>query len=181
MTYCPYRNILNISRKSRIHFSRTIRHSVHSNRWDWVRIDIQTDTQTWKHNIRQFHSVHLADTIIGPKNVSKYHHQRNTFVAFWNSRWHRSIGDISWIRQFLNSACQNTPVCKIPHFLPDVNISTNFCYISAQLFLPPKQQRQSVEGRRYLSLRNSQSYCLPQCKYQLFKISFVNWCLFNNL
>jgi len=38
----------------------------------------------------------------------------------------------------------------------------------------------SVKALEY-SLRNSQSYCLPQCKYQLFIISFVNWCLFNNL
>ena len=29
------------------------------------------------------------------------------------------------------------------------------------------------------SLEHSQGYVLPQCKYQLFKRSFVNWCLFD--
>jgi len=60
--YCPYGNILNFSCTSRIHFSRTIRHCAHSNQWDWVWTDTQTETEKWKHNMRQFHSVHLADT-----------------------------------------------------------------------------------------------------------------------
>jgi len=38
----------------------------------------------------------------------------------------------------------------------------------------------SVKALEY-SLLNSQAYSLPQCKYQLFKRSFVNWCLFSNL
>ena len=36
----------------------------------------------------------------------------------------------------------------------------------------------SVKAAEY-SLRYSQGYVLPQCKYQLFKRSFVNWCLFD--
>jgi len=38
----------------------------------------------------------------------------------------------------------------------------------------------SVKALEY-SLRNSQAYSLPQCKYQLFKMSYVNWCLFSNV
>jgi len=37
-------------------------HSAHSNQWDWVC----TDIQKWKHNLRQFHSVQLADIISLP-------------------------------------------------------------------------------------------------------------------
>jgi len=35
-------------------------HSAHSNQWDWVC----ADTQEWKHNLCQFHSVQLANVII---------------------------------------------------------------------------------------------------------------------
>jgi len=38
----------------------------------------------------------------------------------------------------------------------------------------------SVKALEY-SLRNSQAYSLLQCKYQLFKMSFVNWCLFSKV
>jgi len=37
------------------------RRTIHCWRLDWVRTHRQTDTQKWKHYIRQFHSVHLAD------------------------------------------------------------------------------------------------------------------------
>ena len=47
------------------HFTTTIRHSACSYQWTWVRTDTHTHTHThtqkWKHNIRQFDSVHLAD------------------------------------------------------------------------------------------------------------------------
>jgi len=41
------------------------------------------------------------------------------------------------------------------------------------MLLPPKK---SVD----YSLRNSDSsFVLPQCKFNIFKRSFINWCLFN--
>ena len=43
----------------------------------------------------------------------------------------RPSGRISWIRQFLKSAPQNTPVCTFSHFQPDPSNFTNFCHISA--------------------------------------------------
>jgi len=43
---------------------QTIRHYAHSNQWDWVRTDTHSDTQKWKPNMCQLHSVHLADIIM---------------------------------------------------------------------------------------------------------------------
>jgi len=41
------------------------------------------------------------------------------------------------------------------------------------MLLPPKK---SID----YSLRNSDSsFVLPQCKFNIFKRSFINWCLFN--
>jgi len=58
--YCPYGNILNFSRTSRIHFSAN-NTSFCPFRPMGLSVHRHTDTQKWKHSIRQFHSVHLAD------------------------------------------------------------------------------------------------------------------------
>jgi len=56
--YCPYGNILHFSRTSRIHFS-----SFRPFKPMGLSAHRHIDTQKWKHNIRQFHSVYLADII----------------------------------------------------------------------------------------------------------------------
>jgi len=41
------------------------------------------------------------------------------------------------------------------------------------MLLPPKK---SID---YLLRNSDSSFVLPQCKFNIFKRSFINWCLFN--
>jgi len=61
----------------------------------------------------------------------------SSWQPYWNSRWR----PIQWSDLLdptifeLSMSKYLCTVCKIPHFLPDVNISTNFCHISAPLYV----------------------------------------------
>ena len=48
---CRYRNSVNFSHTSRIHFSANNTSFCHSNQWDWMLTDSHTDTQKWKQYI----------------------------------------------------------------------------------------------------------------------------------